>query len=64
MADSPKTMNDYSVLLYGPCGLDPECRFPDGHGGDHEPREEERPTDDPAPVIECDGRNCGGYPHG
>ena len=35
----PRTLNDYSVLLYGPCPRDPDCRFPDGHGGPHEPRE-------------------------
>jgi hypothetical protein len=25
---------------------------------------ERRPDDDPAPVAECNGRNCGGYSHG
>lgn len=28
------------------------------------PWREERPDDDPAPVAECNGRDCGGYPHG
>jgi hypothetical protein len=36
----PKTLNDYSVALYGPCWRDPDCRLPDGHGGVCEPREE------------------------
>lgn len=26
--------------------------------------EESRPDDDPPPVIVCDGKQCGGYPHG
>jgi hypothetical protein len=38
--DRAATLNDYSVRLYGPCGLDPDCRFPDGHGGGHEPDQE------------------------
>lgn len=27
------------------------------------PHYEQRPADDPADEITCDGRNCGGYPH-
>ena len=30
-------LNSYSVRLYGPCPTDPDCRLPDGHGGDHDP---------------------------
>jgi hypothetical protein len=52
--------------LYRDC----TCGIPQyGPGQEHHPEcprwvRESRPADDPADEIVCNGRNCGGHPHG